>query len=65
MIDKVDFGWDLPPGVTPEMCDNSGGMALDENALCANCEHKLIDHKDDTIDVNESCYECDCKGFKQ
>ena len=34
MFEETDFGWDLPPGVTQEMCDNAGGQAIDENMPC-------------------------------
>lgn len=60
----TDFGWDLPPGVTQSMCDNSGGMALDENTPCASCDHKLVDHD---ADDDEKCMveDCDCKEWTE
>ena len=43
MFEETDFGWDLPPGVTQEMCDNAGGQAIDENMPCG-CGHPLHEH---------------------
>ena len=55
----IDFGWDLPPGVTQSMCEAN---IMDENTPCG-CGHILSDHKDD--DEGEPCMvdDCECKEF--
>ena len=53
---------DLPCGVTQSMCDNSGGMAIDEDTLCG-CGHALIDHEDQNNDEHCMVEDCECKQF--
>ena len=54
----IDFGWDLPPGVTTSMCEAN---IIDENTLCG-CGHKAMEHDEDgkypcRVD------DCECKEF--
>ncbi len=51
-MSKLDFGWELPPGVTHQMIEDAVG-GDDEDPYCIDCNTDTTDMKDDF-----KCKEC-------